>query len=248
MDNIDTEIDDRRWEAFCDQLENDRNNLVLDRARILTHQKGDNALRDKLMLKFDQYRIPRFTSISNLSYYCSVQREQDAIMMDRRRNAAENNLNFDQLDLRRVPDEKRNIIEDSEVFYELDPYTDKYSIKLVYKKTVKFEDFSKYIKKYGDSDIISIPDTIDNLLSESFRRGLNKEQIADLFKTFAAEKMTNMKSILDSKFASGKYRDVFHEMVKRINLKHERAKIQKALNAIVRKPGMDIFDMCGKLA
>ena len=116
MDNIDTEIDDRRWEALCDQLENDRNNLVLDRARILTHQKGDNALRDKLMLKFDQYRIPRFTSISNLSYYCSVQREQDAIMMDRRRNAAENNLNFDQLDLRRVPDEKRNIIEDSEVF------------------------------------------------------------------------------------------------------------------------------------
>ena len=69
MDNIDTEIDDRRWEALCDQLENDRNNLVLDRARILTHQKGDNALRDKLMLKFDQYRIPRFTSISNLSYY-----------------------------------------------------------------------------------------------------------------------------------------------------------------------------------
>ena len=60
--------------------------------------------------------------------------------------------------------------------------------------------------------------------------------------------MTNMKSILDSKFASGKYRDVFHEMVKRINLKHERAKIQKALNAIVRKPGMDIFDICGKLA
>ena len=36
-------------------------------------------------------------------------------------------------------------------------------------------------------------------------------------------------------------------MVKRINLKHERAKIQKALNAIVRKPGMDIFDVCGKL-
>ena len=53
MDNIDTKIDDRRWEALCDQLENDRNNLVLDRARILTHQKGDNALRDKLMLKFD---------------------------------------------------------------------------------------------------------------------------------------------------------------------------------------------------
>ena len=245
MDDIDYEIENRRWAAIITQLENA--NIPIDSSEILTHQQGDNALRDKLMIKYDQYRIPRFTSISYLAYYKSVQREQDAILADRRRNAAENNINFDQLDLRRVPDAKRNIIEDQDTFFGLCPYTDEYSIKIVYKKTVKFQDFAKYIQKYGDSDILSIPDTIDNLLSESFRRGMNKEQIADLFKTFAAEKMTNMKSILESKFASGKYREVFHEMVKRINLKHEKAKIQKALNAIIRKPGMDIFDTSGKL-
>ena len=214
-----------------------------DREKILKKQLNTRQVKDHAIAMWDSAKIPMYNSATYLTYQRAVAKEKRIIQLERRRNAEAQRINFAELDLfdDGIDREKEKIVEVNGCWKGLCPWTQEWEIPIQYKREVKFNDFKKFIKRYGNTKKIALPATIEALMREACRKGMNRAQMAELMVQFCADHCMELSSTVSELYARKRYRACFVAVVDRIDHKEELQKVNEALRSIVRKPHHNII-------
>ena len=222
----------------------------LDRDKILKRPYSNKAIKAFSMELYDFSRFPTYTVSSYMNFQRAVVREKRILNQERRRIGLAQGINVEEfifLD-ESFEREKEKVMKDKGMWLGLDPFSQDWNIKLENRDEIKFAEFRKLIKSYGNNGkAIALPATVASLMTESTRKGLSRQQTAEVFVAFCKEFVTELTSTINDQFARGRYRDCYFTVVDRIDIFEEGQKIQDCLKKLTRKVGDNIKKTTGDL-
>ena len=234
---------------------------LLDRLNILEHaQLGvertrpvqtATRLKETLTQEFENYRLPGLTmaAYADLALNNCRRKLEQAKRVQEQRRAAGDLTHDSDADVEFWKTNRKYTLHQDGACYGYDFEALRFNTvdPLAFEGSVDLTEFEKEIEYFSDSEVLSLPGTLRNMLAEAQRRGFNYRSLASLFHQFIVKYFPQQKT---SSFHYSRNQDtagLFGLLCELINPAQELSKIRSARAKLVRQVGMSISTVIEKV-
>lgn len=202
-----------------------------------------DTMRQQLRSRFADYKAPTMT-VSEFDAFAkdSVLLEMQAAA-ERRQMRVLNGQPDDDSEIQFWKSLKQFVSKEKKVAYRFDFDTRNYNREdpLVYSYDVELKDFEQDIAFFEDTNTVSLPLTLKSMLESAEKKGLDHEQLADLFFLLIKKYYPTSLGSAYPKHQDKKAADLYNLLVERIDPQQELNKAELARQKITRKVEESIF-------
>ena len=214
----------------------------------ITSARTPTILKNKLLEKMAAYKLP-WGSVSDYHQYERlITSKMRKIANDKKATYEARGWLFNDTTLEDLKGERRSICEDKDITRGWDfARRTWFEQPLVYQKDIDLSKFQSEIEFFGDSNLISLPGTLEKLLDAAMKKGLDFPLLSELLFSFISKHFGDLLTAAYQYRSDEDPHKLFSLLVERIDLDEEKAKIEKARKAICRKPDDHISETMNKL-
>ena len=208
-------------------------------------------IKEKLLEKFDEYRLPRM-SLAEFYEYALLetrQRLDAATERNQRRRAAGMLIVNADTELY-----KRNLktwtCQENNINFGYDFAENRFDMEkpLSFSGEVNIEDYeNQYIEYFGDSKMLSLANSLLGLLRCGERYGFNYKHLTELFHQFLVKYQPELKSDAMRFLTNNDARGIFSLLAENVNNSSERMKIEECRQNLTRPPNSPLAEVMAKV-
>lgn len=231
---------------------------LLDFIRKLQREKGEpetipsartpTLLKNKLLDKIKGYQLPWGSVADYHQYERLITSKMRKVANDKKATYEARGWLYTDTTLEDLKGERKSICEDKDITRGWD-FARRvwFERPLVYQKDIDLSKFQSEIEYFGDSQLISLPGTLEKLLDAAMKKGLDFPLLSELLFSFISKHFGDLLTAAYSYRSEEDPHKLFSLLVERIDLEEEKSKIEKARTAICRKPEDHISETMNKL-
>ena len=238
-----TESEQAKLLDFIQKLQRERGE-----EETITSARTPSILKNKLLEKMAAYKLPWGSVTDYHQYERLMTSKMRRVANDKKAAYEARGWLFNDTTLEDLKGEKKSICEDKDITRGWD-FAQKcwFQQPIVYQKEIDLSKFQSEIEYFGDSNLISLPGTLEKLLDASMKKGLDFPLLSELLFSFIAKHFGDLLTAAYQYRSNDDPHKLFSLLVERIDLNEEKAKIEKARRAICRKPEDHISETMNKL-